>query len=1155
MAVPAIKNAFTAGELSPSLYGRTDLARYHLGASTFRNGFVSYRGGFNSRAGTLFVGYSMQTGRAYPPRLIPFQFNINQGLALEFGNLYMRVISNGGYVLESPFGIVNITQASPAVVTTGLFSVASATANNGAVTGSYNTGDEIELAGGTFTNQAWLLVNNTTLLHLLLNHAGTGYAPGDIVYLAGGSFLTQAYVTVLTIGGGGAIATFALTLGGVYTTNAAAFTQASTTGAGFGATFNTTLFGPNSVSPLAGFIGTYSVIPSNPVAQASIFPITEPGLGATFNVVWNGSAGASNLNSGDWVFIEDVGGMVGLNGSTFVINVLSPTTFQLFDVYGNPIDTTGFPSYSAGGTVARVFTLTTPYNEQDIPYLKFTQSADVMSICCVNQETLIDYQPQDLTRNSDSDWSFSPVVATPTIAPPASLTLVPSAAGSVFYDYVVTSISGVDGSESIASVIAFNPLGAVDIAATLGTISLSWPAVAGAVAYNIYKAQPCYLVDVPAGAQFGYAGTAFGTSFIDNNIVQDFTQAPPTYQNPFSGGNGFYPSVPTYFQERRVYANTLAEPDTYFMSQPGAFLNFDSRIPTIASDAIIGSPWSVEVNGIQFMVPMPGGLVVLTGLQAWQLTGTGGSSLNPQAITPFSQQAQPQAYNGCSPTVPPIRIDYDIVYVQAKGSIVRDLSYQFYVNIYTGVDLTLNSSQLFTGFMIKEWAWAEEPYKIVWAVRDDGILLSLTYLKAQEIAGWARSDTQGLFQSVCSVTEPPVDAIYLATQRFPSEGPAYMIERMDNRIWTNVEDTWCVDCGLALTQPQPDATLSASSATGLGACASVTNLVGGHFWSAGTTAAVVDDNGQGPGTGAVPALTIVGGVITAVTFSPQGTGYISPKLVFTDPANAGSGASATIVLNNSATFTADEAVFSAPNVGSVIRMGGGIAVITTYTDPTHVVANIISPIVGLVPGGGVLPQPSGSWTMTAPVSTIGGLQYLAGMMVTGLADGNVIPPTLVPASGSIALAKPASAVTVGLGFQAQLQSIYLDTGEPTTQGQRKKVAAVTARIEASRGLKVGTNQPDGATLSPPQIAPQWFVGQGGLTTAPDKGVMPFGGNTVPLFTGDVRVAVAGGFNTKGQVALQQDNPLPMNVLAMINEYWAGDIPQTLTPKRDKRKAA
>ncbi len=454
---------------------------------------------------------------------------------------------------------------------------------------------------------------------------------------------------------------------------------------------------------------------------------------------------------------------------------------------------------------------------------------------------------------------------------------------------------------------------------------------------------------------------------------------------------------------------------------------------------------------------------------------------------------------------------------------------------------------------------------MLWGVRDDGVLLALTYLKPQEVAGWGRADTNGLFMSVCSVVEPPVDAIYVATQRFPGGRTAYMIERMDDRIWQNVEDCWCVDCALELPQPTPNATLAANTSVGLGACSGVTNLVGGANWGAGTFAVVVDapmvqGSEGGPGVGAVPTLTIVGGIITGIVFNPgnKGSGYLNPQLVFTDPSNAGGGASASITLDNSANFSASAAVFSAPNVGSVIRMGGGIAVITAFIDTQHVTANILSPIAQKIPNSGGVPRPqlSGSWTMTAPVAIITGLNHLIGMTVTGLADGNVIPPTVVSAQGTINLATPASSVKVGLGFRAQLQSLYLDAGEPTVQGERKKVAAVTARIENSRGLKIGTNQPDGSTQSPPQIEMEWK----NLSAVPDDGpnfpLKPYNALAIPLRTGDIRIPVGGGFASPGQVCLQQDNPLPMQVLSLVNEVLPGDTPQLkATPHQERGRPA
>lgn len=179
--------------------------------------------------------------------------------------------------------------------------------------------------------------------------------------------------------------------------------------------------------------------------------------------------------------------------------------------------------------------------------------------------------------------------------------------------------------------------------------------------------------------------------------------------------------------------------------------------------------------------------------------------------------------------------------------------------------------------------------------------------------------------------------------------------------------------------------------------------------------------------------------------------------------------------------------------------------------------------------------------MTAPVSTITGLNHLIGATVTGVADGRKIEPQTVSARGTIVLDEPATNVVVGLGFVAQLQSLYLDAmDKPTIQGQRKRTAAITARVEASRGFMVGANQPDGGAQSPIQIAPAWH----GLTSVPDAGIPPYGEESKPLFTGDIRVPLPGGYDTRGQVAFQQSEPFPMNILALISDWEAGDQPQT-----------
>ena len=199
MATPFLAPAFVTGELSPSVFGRVDLDREHVAASTMRNLFVNYRGGAYSRAGTSFVGFSKQTGRDFPPRLIPFQFNINQGLALEFGHEYMRVILDGAFVVETPISIGGASQADPAVLTFGAEGASAATPNNAAVTFSYAPGDLVTLAGGTELTPAVLAVTTSELVSILAKLAGTGYAINDTITLAGGTSSTSAIAKVASV--------------------------------------------------------------------------------------------------------------------------------------------------------------------------------------------------------------------------------------------------------------------------------------------------------------------------------------------------------------------------------------------------------------------------------------------------------------------------------------------------------------------------------------------------------------------------------------------------------------------------------------------------------------------------------------------------------------------------------------------------------------------------------------------------------------------------------------------------------------------------------------------------------------------------------------------------------------------------------------------
>ena len=107
--------AFSGGVISPSVFSRVDLAKFGTAAKTLRNFFVRAEGGASNRAGFQFAKEIKTSSEK--TRLIPFEFNEEQAYILEFGNLYVRMYSDGGAVLETAKNITAATSANPVVIT------------------------------------------------------------------------------------------------------------------------------------------------------------------------------------------------------------------------------------------------------------------------------------------------------------------------------------------------------------------------------------------------------------------------------------------------------------------------------------------------------------------------------------------------------------------------------------------------------------------------------------------------------------------------------------------------------------------------------------------------------------------------------------------------------------------------------------------------------------------------------------------------------------------------------------------------------------------------------------------------------------------------------------------------------------------------------
>lgn len=524
-------------------------------------------------------------------------------------------------------------------------------------------------------------------------------------------------------------------------------------------------------------------------------------------------SGADPTN-GQWFFLSGIGGMTALNGRFVVVTAVNAgaNTFQLFDLFGNAINTTGMAAYTAGGTMARVYEITTPYLAADLFDLHYVQSADVMTI------THEDYAPRELRRLSATSWtlttiSFVPTIATP--APPSLSGASPTAGTPSDQIYVTTAVAASTLEESTqSSAVLLN----LDLAGAGNYVDVTPTAVAGAVRYNIYRSR---------GGVFGYIGQSDGSTMRDANIEPDMGKTPPLSNTPFASEN---PRAASYFDQRRTFGGGGTNLQTVWLTRSATESNMTYSIPTQDDDSITARIVAREGNTIRHLVPLDD-LLALTSGAVWKL-----SSTDSGAITPATFKARSQSYVGASNVQPVVTSD-SVLYAQDRGSHIREVTYKWEAQRYAADDVSVLAPHLFDTFTITQLAYSKAPYQVLWATRSDGLLLGLTHQPEHEIKAWHQHDTQGLFKSVCAIPEGDEDGVYSIIEREINSDTVQYIERMHTRVVSDIEDAFFVDCGLTYD-------------------GSATSTITGLWHLEGEEVAVLADGGTHP------ARTVSNGTIT-----------------------------------------------------------------------------------------------------------------------------------------------------------------------------------------------------------------------------------------------------------------------------------------------------
>jgi len=266
-----------------------------------------------------------------------------------------------------------------------------------------------------------------------------------------------------------------------------------------------------------------------------------------------------------------------------------------------------------------------------------------------------------------------------------------------------------------------------------------------------------------------------------------------------------YPGCVAHFEGRRVFSGCARRPGRLFFSASDAWRDYDTHLVNVSGEALVLELASRRREDALHLVELHR-LVALSGSSAWSVGGAGGS------LDFDSVSAQLEDEVGAT-HLAPLVLRGVVLYARAKGVGVEGLAYDGAGSAFRGEDLSWHADHLFVGApegyvwddlpaagrQLVDWCYARDPWGIVWAVRDDGVLLSLTV--APSGAAWARHGIAGgNVRAVCAVPEDGEDVVYLVVER----SGCTSLERFASRVrYGTVDDDVCLDGAVKVIEPVP----------------------------------------------------------------------------------------------------------------------------------------------------------------------------------------------------------------------------------------------------------------------------------------------------------------------------------------------------------------
>lgn len=440
--------------------------------------------------------------------------------------------------------------------------------------------------------------------------------------------------------------------------------------------------------------------------------------------------------------------------------------FSAYDSYMIECGAGYFRFFNDGGYIVNtdgsIYEITNPFTEDQLASIQYVQLDDLIKIVYKDDEGNAN-KPLELIRKAANDWELREVTfkCTP------------------FLDENITDTTLMaSGTEGNIIVSASSPI------FNKGHVGTYWWLGGKTTVDNLEK-QGFFII----------------TEWTDSTHVSATVQwklstasATKEWAEGAFGGYRGYPSAIGLMDGRLYYGRTPNSPRNIYGSRPYAYEDFTPALDN-EDNGSINVEMATNANGdgsdIKWII---GTNYMLVGTFGGEFVVKGSGDAG---ITPTDINARARSNWGVE-AIQPIVIDSMIHFVQRTGQKIRQFVYDYYLDSYKAIDVSLYSEHLFESPII-DIAYQKNPDSILYCLREDGKVAALTLETTQQIQAWCLLEFDGAVESLETIPSHNglYDEVYMIVRREINGQTVRHVERIQDLITPEVQSKcWYVRAGL-----------------------------------------------------------------------------------------------------------------------------------------------------------------------------------------------------------------------------------------------------------------------------------------------------------------------------------------------------------------------